>query len=163
LSFIEQHHRELLAIVAALAVISFLLATALWLRLNKLSHLVQRWMTREGGNDLESMLRRILDEEAQTNSRINEVEKAVQQIAQRQAHCLQRVGIIRYDAYTDVSGKQSFSVALLDAQNYGVIITGLFGRNDARCYGKPVRDGKPDYTLSEEEEQALLLAMNSSQ
>lgn len=163
LSFIEQNHREWLAIVAALAVISFLLLIALWVRLNKLSRLVNRWMTREGGENLEAMLRRLLEESEQTNRRISEVEKVLQQIAQQQTHCLQKVGVVRYDAYTDVSGKQSFSLALLDAHNNGAIITGLFGRNDARCYGKPVRGGKSDFTLSEEEEEALKIAVSSKQ
>lgn len=161
LSFIEQNHRECLAIVAALAVISFLLLIGLWIRLNKLSRLVNRWMTREGGEHLEAMLRRLLEESEQTNRRIGEVEKVLQQLAQQQTRCLQKVGIVRYDAYTDVSGKQSFSLALLDAHNNGAIITGLFGRNDARCYGKSVRGGKSDFTLSEEEEEALKLAMGS--
>ncbi len=159
LSFIAQNHRELLAIAAALAVISFLLLIAVWLRLRRLSYLVHRWMTREGGDNLETLLRRSLEEGTQTNRRIGEVERVIQQIAQQQMHCLQKVGIIRYDAYTDVSGKQSFSLAFLDAHNNGAVITGLFGRNDARCYGKPVRDGKSDYTLSEEEEEALKIAM----
>ncbi|MCS6859268.1 MAG: DUF4446 family protein [Abditibacteriales bacterium] len=161
LSFIEQHHQALLAIAAVLAVIAFLLVIVLWLRLNKLSRLVNRWMTREGGEHLEAMLRRLLEESEQTNLRISEVEKVLHRIAQQQTYCLQKVGIVRYDAYTDVSGRQSFSLALLDAHNNGAIITGLFGRNDARCYGKPVRDGKSDFTLSEEEEEALKMAMGS--
>jgi hypothetical protein len=74
--------------------------------------------------------------------------------------CVQNIGLVRYDAYGDVSGSQSFSIALLDAHHNGVIISGLLGRNDGRCYGKGVLNGHTEQTLSDEEASALHIALN---
>jgi hypothetical protein len=75
---------------------------------------------------------------------------------------VQQVGLIRYDAFEDMGGHLSFSAALLDAAGNGVVITSINGRQDTRCYAKPVRGGTSDHNLSVEEEQAIREALNSS-
>lgn len=72
--------------------------------------------------------------------------------------CLQRVGIVRFNAFQDTGSDLSFSVAILDANNDGVIISSLFGRDESRVYGKPVQKGKSQYLLTEEEQEALRIA-----
>jgi hypothetical protein len=71
---------------------------------------------------------------------------------------LRRVGIIRYNPFGDTGGDQSFALALLDDHGDGVIISSIFGRSDSRLYAKPLRGGKSKYTLSAEEEQAIIQA-----
>lgn len=71
---------------------------------------------------------------------------------------LRRVGIIRYNPFGDTGGDQSFALALLDDQGDGVVISSIFGRSDSRLYAKPVRGGKSKYTLSAEEDQAIIQA-----
>jgi hypothetical protein len=58
-----------------------------------------------------------------------------------------------------MSSALSFSVAMLDANNDGIIITGIYGRDECTTYAKPVDKGIPKYDLSEEEEQVLQDAM----
>ena len=75
---------------------------------------------------------------------------------------VQRVGLIRYDAFDDMGGHLSFSTALLDANGDGVVVTSINGRQDTRCYAKPVEGWTSRHNLSEEEELAIQQALTSS-
>jgi len=67
--------------------------------------------------------------------------------------------LVRFDAFEDIAGQQSFSVALLDNRGNGVVITSLFGRIESRCYAKPVIKGNSPHRLSDEEMAAIKQAM----
>lgn len=71
---------------------------------------------------------------------------------------VQRVGIVRFNAFPDVGADLSFSIALLDGRDNGFVITSLYGRSECRTYAKPIRAGESTYILSEEEKQALARA-----
>lgn len=73
--------------------------------------------------------------------------------------CLQNVGLVRFNAFEDVGGEQSFALALLDARKNGVIISSLYGRHDSRCYIKGIKNGAGERTLSDEEKRALQAAL----
>jgi hypothetical protein len=75
---------------------------------------------------------------------------------------LQHVAVVRFDAFEDMGGRLSFSAALLDARGDGVVITSINGRQDARCYAKPVSGGTSIQNLSDEEEQAIREAMHAA-
>jgi hypothetical protein len=68
---------------------------------------------------------------------------------------LQGIGFVKYDAFEDIRGQQSYSLCLLDAHQNGVVITSIAGRNDYRGYAKPVRNGRCELAMSDEEKQVL--------
>jgi uncharacterized protein YlxW (UPF0749 family) len=84
-------------------------------------------------------------------------------VVDQMAASLQRVGLVRYDAFEDMGGHLSFSAALLDANGDGLVVTSINGRQDTRCYAKPVESWTSRHNLSEEEEQAIRLALTSGQ
>ena len=67
--------------------------------------------------------------------------------------------LVRYDAYGEMSGRQSTSIALLDATRSGVILSSIHHRDQARLYAKQVRNGEPELELSPEEDEAIRLAL----
>jgi hypothetical protein len=67
--------------------------------------------------------------------------------------------LIRYDAYGDVSGHQSMSIALLDATRSGVVLSAILHREQARLYAKQVHEGRGELELSPEEDEAVRLAL----
>jgi hypothetical protein len=67
--------------------------------------------------------------------------------------------VVRYDAYGEMSGRQSLSLALLDASRSGVVLSSILHRDQARIYVKQVRAGESELKLSPEEEEALRLAL----
>ncbi len=75
------------------------------------------------------------------------------------AGALQRVAVVRFDAFEDMGGKLSYSVAMLDENGDGVIFTSIYGRNENRTYAKAVRAGRASHVLSQEEEEALRRAL----
>ena len=71
--------------------------------------------------------------------------------------------LVRYDAYGEMSGRQSTSIALLDATRSGVLLSSIHHRDQARLYAKLLRDGTPELELSPEENEAIRLALADGQ
>lgn len=69
--------------------------------------------------------------------------------------------LVRYDAYNEMSGRQSTSIALLDSARNGVVLSSIHHRDQARLYAKQVSEGKGELKLSPEEEEALRIALAS--
>ncbi len=72
---------------------------------------------------------------------------------------VQRIGVIRFNAFPDTGSDLSFAIAMLDAHDNGFVISSLYGRNESRTYAKPIRAGTSTYSLSQEEKEALAQAM----
>jgi hypothetical protein len=68
--------------------------------------------------------------------------------------------LVRFDAYNEMSGRQSTSIALLDSTRSGVVITSIHHRDQARMYAKQVRDGKGELELAPEEQEAVRVALS---
>jgi len=73
-------------------------------------------------------------------------------------HALSRIGVVRYDAFEDVGGELSFSLALLDEHEDGLVLSSINGRSDGRTYLKVVTDGRSASKLSDEERAAITAA-----
>lgn len=85
-------------------------------------------------------------------------------IEKRQQFHIQKIGLLRFNPFKDTGGDQSFILALLDAQNTGVVITALYSRSGTRWYAKKVKKGKGrEHELSEEENNAIRIANDVTQ
>src|SRR5205823_5030657 len=71
------------------------------------------------------------------------------------ARAVQRVGLVRFDAFEDLGGMLSFAVAMLDKEGSGVVLSSINGRNETRIYAKPVEHGASRIDLSGDEEEAI--------
>jgi hypothetical protein len=74
---------------------------------------------------------------------------------------LRHLAVVRYDAFGDMGGHLSWSMALLDDSGNGVVLTSIHGRSDARTYAKNVSDWSCDQQLSPEEEEAIKFARSA--
>ena len=70
-------------------------------------------------------------------------------------NCVQKVGVVRYQAIQNMGADLSYTVALLDENNDGVVFNGIYGRDGCYTYAKPIIEGKSSYNLSDEEVQAI--------
>jgi hypothetical protein len=75
-------------------------------------------------------------------------------------HSIAFRSLVRFDAYNEMSGRQSTSIALLDTTRSGIVISSIHHRDQARVYAKQVRDGKGELELAPEEEEAVKLALS---
>lgn len=162
MDFIKAHSAEFIIGLSALFLLELWLIVGHSARLASVRRMVRGLLTGPGGEDLEAMLREHRAQSSQALERCDELASELTRLALQLRGCLQHTGLVRFDAYGDVSGQQSFSMALLDGNLDGVIVTSLFGRNDGRCYGKPVNGGKAELALSAEEAQALELALRDA-
>jgi hypothetical protein len=71
---------------------------------------------------------------------------------------LRHLGLVRYDAFGDVGGRQSWSLALLDDEGNGVVLTAIHGRSEARSYAKSVFEWRSEQPMSPEEQDAVASA-----
>jgi Protein of unknown function (DUF4446) len=90
----------------------------------------------------------------QLGSRIGDAER-------RLTHSISHSAVVRYDAYNEMSGRQSSSIALLDDSGTGVVMSSILHREQARLYVKGVKGGKSEFELSPEEREAIQTALAS--
>lgn len=145
----------LLLILTVLLLLSFVGLLALALQIRRVNGRIARMTGGFSDANLEEILAAHLETVAQAVRRMETLEQAVGVLQAKIPLCLQRTGLVRYDAFDDVGGAQSFSVALLNAKGDGVVFTSVYGRSESRVYSKSIQDGHASHALSQEEQQAL--------
>ena len=88
-------------------------------------------------------------------SELRQLSKELEAARGEMRETLQHLAVVRYDAYGDMGGRLSWSMALLDDKGDGVVLTSINSRNDARSYAKEVKAFESDTKLSPEEEEAI--------
>jgi hypothetical protein len=144
--------------LTALIFIALIIFVNINLKLGKLNKRYQRMMRGMEGANLESLLLGHIEDVRQAVSRVDKLDQDCRRLDENLRLCVQRVGIVRFNAFEDTGSDLSFAVAMLDAKSNGVVISSIFGRNDSRIYAKPVVGGQSAYFLTDEEKEALLKA-----
>lgn len=114
------------------------------------------------GSNLETMLRGYIDKVEKVESKNAEVLDYCKNLDNKMMKCIQKVGIVRYNAFEDTGSDLCFAIALLDFEDTGVVINGIYSREGSSTYGKPVEKGASKYTLSTEEMQAIDMAKRNA-
>ncbi|MFN2465949.1 MAG: DUF4446 family protein [Candidatus Dormibacteria bacterium] len=140
--------------------IGALVLLAAWLavtnvRLNRMVRHYRRLGRGVGTDKLEQLLEQVIDRSDLATREVAAVRQELLALAGAVESHLQCVGMVRYNAFEDTGGDQSFALALLDAHGNGAIFNGLYHRNDCKVYAKPVRDWKSTYSMSDEETMAI--------
>jgi hypothetical protein len=147
--------------VGVLALLALLSALVLSLRLRKLRR--EYAILRGGGSerDIFSALAQSLRKMDVLSERVEGVVR--QQLGQATAarNALQKFALVRYDAFEDMGGRLSFSAALLDDHGDGIVITSINGRTETRTYAKPVKGLASEHNLSDEEREAIAIALGA--
>jgi hypothetical protein len=107
-------------------------------------------------------LEKVLKEFNQLRKEFDKVLKELEILKEKERFNIQKVGIVRFNPFEDVGGNQSFSIALLDGKDDGVVITSLYLKDGNRVFAKPIRGGKSEFNLSKEEIEAINLAKHGS-
>lgn len=110
------------------------------------------------GNNLDEMLKDYLRDVKEIKRDNSEIKAYYTKLDSDIASCIQKVGLVRYNAFRDVGSDLSFAIALLDGNDTGVVLNGLYGSDSSNIYAKPVKNGVSTYQLSEEEKYALEIA-----
>jgi len=102
----------------------------------------------------------LLETQKIIKTKLNALWGSVAQLEGRSSRFVQKMGFNRFNPFSETGGDQSFSVALMDGDNNGFVITSLHTRNGTRTYAKPIMSGKSEHGFSKEEQKVIELAKN---
>jgi hypothetical protein len=148
---------------AAVAVIALLLAVVLAVKLRRMRSTQKAVLGDGGSRDLVTHAQQLhqgfTDLRDWVEESIEHFERRMQSTEARLDGCVAYRSLVRYDAYNELSGHQSSSLALLDARKSGVVVSSIVHRDQARLYVKQLRDGEAEIELSPEEREAVDTAL----
>lgn len=93
---------------------------------------------------------------------LKETQEELHHLQKESKKSLTKIGITRFNPFNEIGGDQSFSIALLDQWNDGVVVTSYYGRELNRIYAKEIKKGTSEYQMSAEEKDAIQKAMGIS-
>lgn len=148
--------------LAALVLVLIIIMLVSSIQMHGLKKKYKNFMTGKDGKNLEDTILKRLDQVDKLieSNLINQ--KNIDRIAADMNHTFQKVGLVKYDAFNEMGGKLSFSLALLNRKNDGFIINAMHSREGCYTYIKEVIHGNSIIMLAEEEKEALEMAMSSS-
>ncbi|MBZ1356682.1 MAG: DUF4446 family protein [Candidatus Nealsonbacteria bacterium] len=107
-------------------------------------------------------IKEILNSFKEMEAKFSKLEALVHGFENQSASVFQKTGIVRFNPFPGVGGNQSFSLCLLNKHNDGFLITSFYTREGSSVYGKPIKNGKSEHNLSDEEKEAIQVAINGS-
>jgi hypothetical protein len=155
LKSLTDHSAEVLA---SLLVLTLLMAVLLIVLIVKQRKIAVRWrglMQSDTGQNLETILYDHLREKMRMEKEYEELARRLETLESKMETAKRHVGLVRYDAFEDVGGNQSFALAMYDDKGSGALVTGIVGRSDCRVYCKPLVNGRSERDLSQEEQRAI--------
>lgn len=147
--------------LAAVLLILVILTIINIVQMRKLKKRYRIFMSGKDAKTLEDILTTRLDQVDSLIASNKKNEQSIQQIFSTMKYTFQKVGLVKYDAFNEMGGKLSFSLALLDQKNDGFIINAMHSREGCYTYIKEIIDGNSIIQLAEEEKEALSMAMDS--
>jgi hypothetical protein len=120
-----------------------------------LSKKYKKFMRGTSGKNIEGIFLEELENIKSNDQKFNAIKTRMDAMQDQIDKCLQKQSIVRYNAFTDTGSDLSYSIAIMDNLDNGIVITGIYGRNEFIGYAKPVDNGTSSYTLSVEEQMAI--------
>jgi hypothetical protein len=159
--FIESQGAAFIIVAMALAVVSIVGVVLVFVRLSRLRRPFREMAEVCERNGTERALQELLKGVDENREFLRGHSEELKRILQLLGGCYSGMGLVKYNAFEDIGGMQSYSLCLLTQEKHGFILTNLVGRTSTRGYALDIRDGKPSRTLSDEEKEAFDIAMGS--
>lgn len=153
--------------IAVVALSAVLLVLIIWMavigrRLRKLRNQYTAAMGDKGVANLEDILADMKQQLLEHQSRIAEQEKSHQQLVKALSESKGKVALHRYNAFSEHGSDLSFSLAIINDSQDGIVLSGLHSREDTYVYAKPLEKGNSPYPLTPEEKKAVTLALQQA-
>ena len=147
----------IILIINILLVIIYILNS---IKLTKLRKNYADFMTKLGkGTNINDMLEHYVKSVEDIKKENGEIELYCKKLDEDSKQNLKKIGMVRYNAYKDTGSDLSFALAILNDNNTGIVLNGIYGRDTSNIYAKPVVNGNSEYALSKEEKEAIERAM----
>ena len=143
-----------LIIILLISVLSIILLILNHLKLTKIKNEYSEFMKKLGnGKNIDENLKVYMDRVQKVEDLNKEIIQYCESLDKTVDTCIQKIGIVRYNAFKDVGSN-------LSNNNNGVVLNGIYSRDNSNIYAKPIKDGKSEYILSDEEKEAIEKAIN---
>jgi hypothetical protein len=117
---------------------------------------LQKVSTGDKKETIIELLSKVLEHEKRLSQNLAETNKKVEDLIFDSQFYIQKIGLVRFNPFNDTGGDQSFILALIDAEESGVVISGLHTRNGTRWYAKKISNGRGvEHELSNDEVKAI--------
>jgi hypothetical protein len=148
-------------VITLVAVVALLVLWVAWLQRSEamLRRRLRRVLPQGESGGIDEILDRQLKRVDGLSERVEALNRLHHELEGLSQRTIQKVGVIRYNPFSDTGGDQSFAIALLDALGNGVVLSSLHSRTDTRVFAKPVHSGRSKYQLSDEEQDAIKKAL----
>ncbi len=150
-----------LIIIAGINIILIIIYICNLIKLNKTNKNYKNFMKKLGnGNNIDEMLREYIDKVEEVDNKNKDILEYCNRLDKNISLCIKKIGMVRYSAFKDTGSDLSFALALLNDNNDGVLLNGIYSREMSNIYAKQIKEGKTINKLTEEEERALEIALN---
>ena len=149
--------------IGALLAIVLVLLLVQSIRLSRAARRYRRLVGDGSGGTLANVLEEHVGRVNAVGDQLDHLRTLQDLLERRSRGSIQHVGLVRFNPFEDTGSDQSFALALLDEGRDGVVISSLHGRSNTRLFAKPVSGGESAHTLSDEELQAIRIAVDGTE
>ena len=149
----------LFLILLVFIVVLFVIIILQMKKLNRLQKRISKFMTGKDAKSLEKDIVGLYEDNKFLKINVDKNKKDIRTLYKNMEHAFQKIGLIKYDAFQQMGGKLSFSLALLDENNNGFILNSVLSTEGCYTYTKEIKNGECAISLGEEEQQALDMAI----
>lgn len=160
LDIFQEYNIYITSVMAIIILLLFIMVIVLFNSVSKVEKRYRKLMRGINNKNLEELINTYLDKVDSSLLIAEEAREISSAMKAQLGKCIQKFAVTRYKAFEDVGSDLSFSIALLDDKNDGIILTGIYARYESTTYAKPIDKGISRYDLSEEEEKVLKEAIN---
>lgn len=151
----------LLVILAAIVLILFILNIVNICTIFKINKKYKKFMQGKNAKSLENEVIELFEDNRFIKDSIEKNKSDIKTLYQKVESTFQKIGIVKYDAFNQIGGKLSFSLALLDENNNGFILNSVHSTEGCYSYTKEIKNGVCKISLGKEEKEALRMAMGN--
>lgn len=150
-------------VLAVIDVILLILVIVAFVQISKFKKQYRKFMLGKNGGSLEEDIVTLYEDNKYMKLTIDQNREDIKKLFKKHETALQKVGLVKYDAFKEMGGKLSFALALLDEKNNGVLINSVHSSEGCYSYTKRIKDGDSQIALSNEEKVAVERAINGSE
>lgn len=161
-SLLQTQLPVILGILIGIVFILCIIVARNYFALKRVQSKFQSLLAINSNSNLEELLLDHLKERTELIRDLSAATERITTLEKKLAKSKRHVGLVRYDAFPDIGGQQSFALAIYDDNGDGAVVSSIIGRAEAKVYGKPILGGKAERNLTNEEQQAIFEAVSTS-
>lgn len=152
---LDQYANIIILTFGGLLTVSIITQLILWSKFNRLNNNYKRITRGVDKKNLEELIIQLTESVAENNKNLDLIRKDQIETQKQLEKCIKTPEMIRFNAFDNIGSNLSFSAALLDNEVNGLVLTGIYSRDDSRLYAKAINNGASEQYLTPEEQAAI--------